>query len=95
MATLGGGNVGETALAIGICAALSTPDLNAALLVAVDHSGDSDSTGARYGEQVIDRRWLDRLELRDVVTSVATDLLAEFGPGAPSGDRWVARYPPD
>jgi len=44
--TLGGGWTGEDALAIAVCAALSATDLPDGLLLAVSHSGDSDSTGA-------------------------------------------------
>jgi ADP-ribosylglycohydrolase len=69
---------------------LAAPDLRAALLRAVGHSGDSDSTGAiagniagaLYGEAAIPPEWLDGLELRDVVEQVAEDLLEAFhGPG--------------
>ncbi|WP_158879659.1 ADP-ribosylglycohydrolase family protein [Amycolatopsis anabasis] len=103
VATLGGGNVGETALAIAVYAALVTADPNSALLVAVNHSGDSDSTGAvcgnivgaRYGEAALEPRWLERLELRDVITRLAEDALAEFGPHPPTDDRWLVRYPAD
>ncbi|MFD8492004.1 ADP-ribosylglycohydrolase family protein [Amycolatopsis sp. NPDC059657] len=100
IATLGGGNVGETALAIGVYATLVTNTLDEALLVAVNHSGDSDSTGsvagnlagAVHGEQALRASWLDRLELRDVIAQVADDLRAEFGPNPPGGD-WFQRYP--
>jgi ADP-ribosyl-[dinitrogen reductase] hydrolase len=104
VATLGGGNVGETALAIAVYAALVTTDPNAALLVAVNHSGDSDSTGAvcgnlagaLYAEGSLEKRWLERLELREVIETVASDALAEFGPEPPLGaDEWFVRYPAD
>jgi ADP-ribosylglycohydrolase len=72
---LGGGWVGEEALAIGLHAALVAPDFATALRVAVNHSGDSDSTGsicgnilgARDGVTVIPADWLAVLELRDVM----------------------------
>ncbi|WP_330272008.1 ADP-ribosylglycohydrolase family protein [Lentzea sp. NBC_00516] len=72
---LGGGWVGEEALAIGLHAALVAPDFPTALRVAVNHSGDSDSTGsicgnilgARDGVTVIPADWLAVLELRDVM----------------------------
>ncbi|MFJ5988075.1 ADP-ribosylglycohydrolase family protein [Lentzea sp. NPDC092896] len=71
---LGGGWVGEEALAIGLHAALVAPDFPSALRLAVNHSGDSDSTGsicgnilgARDGVTVIPADWLAVLELRDV-----------------------------
>ena len=72
---LGGGWVGEEALAIGLHAALVGADFATALRYAVNHSGDSDSTGsicgnilgARDGVSVIPAAWLDVLELRDVM----------------------------
>jgi ADP-ribosylglycohydrolase len=101
--SLGQGNVGETALSMSVYVALTTTDADSALLAAVNHSGDSDSTGsvcgnlvgAMYGEEALRKSWLDRLELRDVIAGLADDALTEFGPGAPSDDRWFARYPVD
>jgi ADP-ribosylglycohydrolase len=76
---LGGGWVGEEALAIGLHAALVAPDFAAAVRVAVNHSGDSDSTGsicgnilgARDGTAAIPPSWLAVLELRDVIERLA------------------------
>ncbi|MDX8029988.1 ADP-ribosylglycohydrolase family protein [Lentzea sp. BCCO 10_0856] len=76
---LGGGWVGEEALAIGLHAALVSPDFTSALRVAVNHSGDSDSTGsicgnilgARDGVTVIPESWLSVLELRDEIERLA------------------------
>ncbi|MEQ0561262.1 ADP-ribosylglycohydrolase family protein [Amycolatopsis sp. NEAU-NG30] len=101
--SLGQGNVGETALSMSVYVALTTADADTALLAAVNHSGDSDSTGsvcgnlvgAMYGEEALRKSWLDRLELRDVIIGLADDALAEFGPDAPGDDRWFARYPVD
>ncbi len=50
--------------------------------MAVNHSGDSDSTGAitgnilgaLWGESAIDYSWLEPLELHDVIREMATDL---------------------
>ncbi|TVT56821.1 ADP-ribosylglycohydrolase family protein [Amycolatopsis rhizosphaerae] len=100
VASLGGGNVGETALAIGVYSVLSTQDLSSAQLVAINHNGDSDSTGsiagniagAIYGEQALHRPWLDRLELREVISTMADDALTEFGPSPRSDDQWLQRY---
>ncbi|WIX86811.1 ADP-ribosylglycohydrolase family protein [Amycolatopsis sp. DG1A-15b] len=100
---LGQGNVGETALSMSVYIALTTTDADSALLAAVNHSGDSDSTGsvcgnlvgAMYGEEALRPSWLDRLELREVIVGLADDALTEFGPGAPGDDRWFARYPVD
>jgi ADP-ribosylglycohydrolase len=82
IATLGGGWTGDEALAIAIYAVLATDSLRDALLVAVNHSGDSDSTGAvagnlggaLYGERGIPEEWLAQLELRSAITQVADDL---------------------
>ncbi|WP_372667541.1 ADP-ribosylglycohydrolase family protein [Amycolatopsis kentuckyensis] len=101
--TLGQGNVGETALSMSVYVALTTADADTALLAAVNHSGDSDSTGsvcgnlvgAMYGEEALRRSWLEQLELRDVIVGLADDALTEFGPDAPGDDRWFARYPVD
>jgi ADP-ribosylglycohydrolase len=101
--SLGQGNVGETALSMSVYVALTTSDVDSALLASVNHSGDSDSTGsvcgnlvgAVYGEEALRRSWLDRLELRDVIVELADDALTEFGAGAPDEDRWFARYPVD
>ncbi|MGW4482589.1 ADP-ribosylglycohydrolase family protein [Amycolatopsis sp. NPDC004368] len=103
LAELGDGNVGETALSMSVYVALTTEDPDTALLAAVNHGGDSDSTGsvcgnlvgAMYGEAALRGSWLDRLELRDVITGLADDALAEFGPDSPSDDGWFTRYPVD
>lgn len=80
---LGGGWVAEEALAIAVYCCLRHPDdFSAAVVAAVNHSGDSDSTGAIAGNimgallgyDAIDPMWLDGLELRDVIDEVATDL---------------------
>ncbi|MBE1580803.1 ADP-ribosylglycohydrolase family protein [Amycolatopsis roodepoortensis] len=99
--SLGQGNIGETALSMSVYVALTTTDANTALLVSVNHSGDSDSTGsvcgnlvgAMYGEQALRTDWLEKLELAEVIGRLADDALAEFGGSAPGDDRWYARYP--
>lgn len=83
--TLGGGWVGEEALAISIyCSLVHENDLSEALLLAVNHSGDSDSTGAitgnilgaLHGIDAIPPHWLEHLELRAEIEQVAEDLHA-------------------
>ena len=108
--TLGGGWVGEEALAIAVCCALVADDLLDGLLLAVNHSGDSDSTGSIagnilgtiYGEEGIPAHLLADLELRDVITTVADDLVdafhgegvgGEYSPDQERNDRWFQRYP--
>lgn len=79
---LGGGWVGEEALAIAVACALPATDLAVALSASVFHSGDSDSTGAicgnllgaLWGMEAVPPAWLDVLEARDVVDHVAVDL---------------------
>ena len=79
---LGQGWIAEEALAISVFCAQVAPDLESALRLAVTHSGDSDSTGcitghilgALHGVEAIPQRWLDQLDLKDVVDTVATDL---------------------
>ncbi|NUP19971.1 MAG: ADP-ribosylglycohydrolase family protein [Streptomyces sp.] len=56
-----------------------------ALLPAVNHSGDSDSTGsvcgnllgARYGDHGLPHDWLERVEGRPQIAALADDLAAE------------------
>ncbi len=86
LASLGLGWFGDEALAMALYCALSAEfvgaDFEAAVALAVNHDGDSDSTGAitgtllgaLRGEEAIPQRWLDRLELRDLVATVADDL---------------------
>lgn len=98
---LGGGWVGEEALAIGVCAALAAENLADGLLLAINHSGDSDSTGsicgnilgARDGTAAIPNRWLAELELREVAERLTLDLLTELGPNPPDTPEWYGRYP--
>lgn len=91
--SLGGGWVAEETLAIAIYCCLKYPDdFSRAVIAAVNHSGDSDSTGALTGNimgawlgyEKIDPVWLKDLELRNVIEEVATDLcdhcrMSEFG----------------
>jgi ADP-ribosylglycohydrolase len=79
---LGQGWVAEEALAIALFCALAAPNFEDAVVLAVNHSGDSDSTGAiagnicgaLYGNGAIPAGWLDRLELHDEITAIADDL---------------------
>lgn len=101
---LGEGWVGEEALAVGIyCALRHKTDFSAAVIAAVNHSGDSDSTGAVCGNilgallgySAIGEQWTQDLELLDVTLELADDLYRGFQ--APSfGDQldnaWQAKY---
>jgi ADP-ribosylglycohydrolase len=109
---LGAGWVGEEALAIAVYCALvhekeGAGAVRQGLLLAVNHSGDSDSTGAlagnllgaRWGEPALPEEWLQELELRDVVERLADDLVAVLAasPGEEGadalGEQWRERYP--
>jgi ADP-ribosyl-[dinitrogen reductase] hydrolase len=81
--SLGKGWVGEEALAISLYAALIFPsDFRQAVLLAVNHSGDSDSTGAitgnllgaSLGAAAIPSEWLEPLELRAEIEATALAL---------------------
>ncbi|WP_229679924.1 ADP-ribosylglycohydrolase family protein [Saccharopolyspora thermophila] len=99
--TLGRGTVGAEVLAIGLYAVLATDNVRDALVLAVNHSGYSASTGivagniagARHGARAVPPEWLATLELRDVVETMAKDALAEFSPGPPNDQVWMRRYP--
>lgn len=94
---LGGGWVAEEALAIAVyCALVSGDDIERALLLAVNHSGDSDSTGSLcgnmlgtvYGDTALPQRWLTRLEGRDTVIELADDLTAQVTGGRVARDKY-------
>ena len=80
---LGGGWTGEEALAIAVyCALRHTDSFEKAVVAAVNHSGDSDSTGAIcgnimgliHGYEAIPAYFKENLELLPVLEEVATDL---------------------
>ena len=81
--TLGKGWIAEEALAIGIyCALAAGGDFERGVRLAVNHGGDSDSTGAiagnilgvHLGIQAIHRGYLNNLELADLIEEIGTDL---------------------
>ncbi len=95
---LGAGWVAEEALAISLyCALMGDGDYRKGVLLAVNHSGDSDSTGAitgsllgtTHGKDRIPAEWLDALELRAEIEQVATDLAGVYE----ACDAWRSRYP--
>ncbi len=81
---LGKGFVAEEALGMGLYCALGAKDFEDGIILAVNHSGDSDSTGsitgnllgAAPGLEAIPDRWLAQLELRSAIESLADDLAA-------------------
>ena len=84
IARLGQGWIADEALAISIYCALVSRNFKHGVILAVNHDGDSDSTGsivgnllgAMHGVKAIPAEWLESLELRDVITELATDLFA-------------------
>jgi ADP-ribosylglycohydrolase len=106
---LGEGWIAEEALAIAIYCALSARDFENGVVLAVNHDGDSDSTGAiagnilgcLHGASRIPSRWLEPLELRELITEIADDLatapdwkIGEHS-DAPEAAFYRERYPPD
>jgi len=84
---LGLGWISEEALAIGLyCSLKYQSNFTSALKAAVNHDGDSDSTGSITGNIVgvlhgysqIPKSWLDRVELKDVILQVADELWMKY-----------------
>ncbi|MGR6916102.1 ADP-ribosylglycohydrolase family protein [[Actinomadura] parvosata] len=81
--SLGGAWVAEEALAIGVYCALVEPAVDRALLLSVNHSGDSDSTGsvcgnllgALHGTAPLPAAWLSPLEGRPTIERLAAALV--------------------
>jgi ADP-ribosylglycohydrolase len=79
--SLGGGWTGHEALAIAVCAALSATDIESGLRMAVNHSGDSDSTGsicgnllgAAGGDLALPPSWVADLEGREAIEMLCYD----------------------
>ncbi|MHB1457325.1 MAG: ADP-ribosylglycohydrolase family protein [Armatimonadota bacterium] len=79
---LGGGWVAEEALAISLLCALKAKDFAHGIRLAVNHGGDSDSTGAitgnilgaMWGRQSIPDEFLLDLELRSIIEQMASDV---------------------
>ncbi len=110
IASLGEGWVAEEALAIALYCAIRGSSFEESIVLAVNHAGDSDSTGAitgnllgaHLGEEAVPRHWLDQLELRTEITRIADDLEAHIS-GTFRGDvlapelpdEELARYPGD
>ena len=102
--SLGEGWVAEETLAISLyCALRHQDDFSAGIIAAVNHKGDSDSTGAVTGNILgallgysgIDDQWKKDLELADVILEVADDLcygcqMSEYSSYA--DPEWEAKY---
>jgi len=105
---LGEGWVAEEALSISIYCALVSTDFRHGVILAVNHDGDSDSTGSitgnilgvMYGLESIPDEWLEPLELRDVITELANDLydcrdweIGEYSENTDLNERIWKKYP--
>ena len=100
---LGKGWVADEALAIGLlCALRHENDIAGAMTFAANHGGDSNNTaaiagtlvGARIGFNAIPDRFVDRLELVDVILELADDVttdcpMYDWGPSNPV---WEHKY---
>jgi ADP-ribosylglycohydrolase len=85
---LGLGWVGEEALAISLNCALKFPgDFKGGTTAAVNHSGDSDSTGsitgailgAKLGVEAIPEKWIAQLENSSMISELAQLMFLSFG----------------
>ncbi|OBY90991.1 crystallin J1 [Pseudomonas sp. AU11447] len=108
IALLGGGWTAEEALAIGLWCALMADSFEQGITWAVNHSGDSVSTGMIAGNLLgiqlscasIPARWLASLELREVIEQVAVDIdrvprvyAGECGEDRTHDEQICQRYP--
>ncbi|WP_341770192.1 ADP-ribosylglycohydrolase family protein [Actinomadura darangshiensis] len=100
MESLGRGFTAPEALAIAVYAALVAEGKGGypleivprGLLLAVNHSGDSDSTGAvcgnllgaRYGARAVPEHWRAGVEAAGVIAALAEGSAVEFGPAPPA-----------
>ena len=101
---LGEGWVAEEALAIAVyCALRYHDDFDQALIAAVNHDGDSDSTGAITGNilgaclgfNAIPEKYIEHLELRDLIIEIADDLHDDCQVDSYNYDEypeWVEKY---
>ncbi len=101
---LGEGWVAEETLGIALyCSLKYSRDFSAAVIAAVNHKGDSDSTGAVTGNIVgalvgydaIEGKWKKNLELHDVILEMADDLchgciMDEYSHY--SDPAWISKY---
>ena len=94
---IGGGWVAEDALAVTVyCSLKYHDDFDMAIISSVNHSGDSDSTGAITGNIVgaltgydnISDKWKNDLELLNIILEIADDLAQKYSDSA----QWRKKY---
>ena len=105
--SIGGGWTGHEALAIAIYSAVKhSESFEDAVVSSVNHSGDSDSTGAvcgnimgcLLGRKAIPAHYTDNLELLGVIEEMANDLytgciISEYSPiDTPEKKHWYQKY---
>ncbi|MBD3414884.1 MAG: hypothetical protein GF421_10695 [Candidatus Aminicenantes bacterium] len=85
--TLGEGWLGEEALAVSLfCSLMYEDDFSGGIKAAVNHSGDSDSTGAvtgavlgaKLGVMAIPENWLEKLENREMIRKLSQEIYQVF-----------------
>jgi len=95
---LGHGCVAEETLAIAVfCALRYQNDFEKAITVSVNHGGDSDSTGAvtgnilgaHLGYDSLPKKYLDHLELKDIILEIADDLCYGY---ITDNEAWDRKY---
>lgn len=95
---LGTGREAIETLAIGLyCALTYQDDIVEALILAANHSGDSDSTsavtgnilGAYLGKDALPEDWVEQLELADEIEEMASDLYTRHC----LDQEWAIKYP--
>lgn len=95
---LGQGWVADEALAIAVfCAVKHQNDFRQGVILAVNHNGDSDSTGsmtgnilgAYLGRSAIPTSWIQPLEMAGIIAELAGDLLTGFR----DDQEWNSKYP--
>lgn len=97
---LGEGWLAEEALAISVYCALVAGDFRSGVLLAVNHSGDSDSTGSITGQMLgtalgvdaIPQEWVDGLKERVIIQRIADDFADCF---VDQKDLSHVAYPPN
>ncbi|MGN0154981.1 MAG: ADP-ribosylglycohydrolase family protein [Lachnospiraceae bacterium] len=101
---IGQGWVAEETLAIAVyCSIKYQDDFTRAVTASVNHDGDSDSTGAVTGNimgaylgiRIIPQKYIEPLELKEVIEEIAVDLyedcrMSEYGEY--NDDKWIAKY---
>ena len=104
IAKLGEGWVGHETLAVAVyCALRYEHDFSRAIIAAVNHDGDSDSTGAVCGNilgaylgmEGIESKWKQNLELYDTIMEIASDLCDHChmdGSGDYEDPDWLRKY---